>query len=82
MHILASLISLMLLALAVGVITVMMRDHWDRIAAALAGAEIPRQVTAEIVRLRVEDGLWRRDAMPVQRRTIPNIKCEALPLAA
>ena len=59
MHILASLISLLLLALAAGVITVMVHDHWDRIAAALAGAEIPRQVTAEIVRLRVEDGMWR-----------------------
>jgi hypothetical protein len=51
MHILASLTSLSLLALACGCIAFTVRGQLDRIVAALQGQEMPRQATAEIVRL-------------------------------
>jgi hypothetical protein len=73
MHILASLISLLLLALGCGFIAFTVRGQWDRIVAALQGQEMPKQATAEIVRL----GSASRGHI-----TASTFRTEPLPLAA
>jgi hypothetical protein len=85
MHIIASLISLVVLALAIGVVAMMLRGHWDKIGAALAGQDMSRQTTAVIVQIKRLDASCGKDRLSVTFSAFPSIsrvRAEPLSLAA